>query len=150
MTSVAEPLVETASPAPPLEFKALLPYEPESAGKARGLVEGALRSWELDALIDTAVLITSELMTNAIQTACQRLITLAIARTDGSLIRISVTDGSCYPPVFIDSGPANAAQVPPRGRGLLVVDRLSKRWGLEVAARGKTVWAELHVGRRSR
>ncbi|MFB7473215.1 ATP-binding protein [Kitasatospora sp. NPDC056184] len=151
MTSVAEPPVEAASPAPVLEFKALLPYAPESARKARGLVEGALRSWELDTLIENAVLVADELVSNAIQTGCRLQLALSVERISEFGVRISVEDGSRYPPILIKAGlPADPDRVPAGGRGLVIVDGLCKRWGIDLRPLGKCVYAEIHAPRRSR
>ncbi|MFB7377231.1 ATP-binding protein [Kitasatospora purpeofusca] len=152
MTTIAEPPVQALPDAePPGKVTAAFPYKEESAGLARRKVRDTLRHWGLADLIDIAVLVTSELMTNAIQTGCQRAITLTIERTAEFAVRISVRDGSSYPPVFIDSGlPTDPERVPLRGRGLLLVNRLAQRWGLDLEARGKTVYADLRLGQRPR
>ncbi|GGM86995.1 hypothetical protein GCM10011609_24460 [Lentzea pudingi] len=55
------------------------------------------------------------------------------------LVRIAVQDGSTSPPQLRRFS-ADAA----RGRGLMLVNQLSKQWGVTELATGKTVWAVLH------
>ncbi|MFE2104413.1 ATP-binding protein [Kitasatospora sp. NPDC059463] len=126
-------------------------YKDESASLARELIKNTLLRWDLVGLVENAVLVTSELMTNAIQTGCRRSITLTVERIGESAVRISVEDGSRYPPVFIKSGlPADPDRVPAGGRGLVIVDGLCKRWGLDLRPRGKCVYAEIHGPSRPR
>ncbi|MFJ1754221.1 ATP-binding protein [Kitasatospora sp. NPDC088134] len=150
MTVVAEPPVQPSSDAePPEEVTAAFPYANESAGQARRLVRDVLHRWKIADLIDSAVLVASELMTNAIQTGCRRHIVLTLKRLGESAVRISVEDGSCYPPVLIQASvPANPDRVPAGGHGLVIVDQLSRRWGLDLRPRGKCVYAEIHGPRR--
>ncbi|MFF7588580.1 ATP-binding protein [Kitasatospora purpeofusca] len=152
MTIVAEPPVQSPADAqPPGKVSKSFAYKDESAGLARELVKDTLRCWDLAGLVETAVLVTSELMTNAIQTGCQRVITLTVEQIGESAVRISVEDGSRYPPLLIKAGlPANPDRVPARGRGLLLVDGLCKRWGLDLRPLGKCVYAEIHGQCRSR
>ncbi|MBD0689692.1 hypothetical protein BG452_06765 [Streptomyces sp. CBMA123] len=136
---------------PLTKFTAEYPYAPKAAALSRRLVGAALAYWELFELIDNSVLVASELVTNAIQTGCRRKIGFSTERLGEALVRIEVSDGSCSLPVFVDGGlPTCAERASPRGRGLLVVDRLSQRWGIDLHARGKTTWAELRLGRRPR
>ncbi|MFD0407336.1 ATP-binding protein [Kitasatospora sp. NPDC127116] len=151
MIVIAEPTLEVELDEPLTRFTAEYPYAPEAAALSRWLVDAALASWELFELIDNSVLVASELVTNAVQTCCRRKLGFSIERLGEALVRIEVSDGSCSLPVFVDGGlPTCAERASPRGRGLLVVDRLSHRWGIELCARGKTVWAELRPGRRPR
>ncbi|KOV38080.1 hypothetical protein ADK60_03060 [Streptomyces sp. XY431] len=126
-------------------------YEVKSAGLARELVKDTLLRWGLGDLVENAVLVASELMTNAIQTGCRRSITLTLEQIGESAVRISVEDGSRYPPVFIKPGlPTNPDRLPAGGRGLVIVDGLCKRWGLDLRPQGKCVFAEIHGPRRPR
>ncbi|MFF4922876.1 ATP-binding protein [Kitasatospora sp. NPDC001119] len=151
MTTTAEPPVQVELDVPLTSFTAEYPYVPESAALARWLVDAALAGWELFDLIDSAVLVVSELVTNAIETACCRKLGLSIQRLGECTVRITVSDGSCSLPVFVDAGlPAGPDHVPLRGRGLLVVNRLAHRWGVNLYACGKDVWAELRLRPQSR
>ncbi|MGW6443445.1 ATP-binding protein [Lentzea sp. NPDC055074] len=55
------------------------------------------------------------------------------------LVRIAVQDASAAQPELRPFS-ADAA----RGRGLMLVDQLSKQWGVTALGTGKTVWAVLH------
>jgi hypothetical protein len=103
-----------------------------------------LWEWQQTRLADTAELIVSELVTNAIAT------TQAIGSTcpvwlqltsDSSRILIMVGDSSPHPPRRID--PDGDTE---DGRGLLLVDTLSSNWGWYATGQHRTakvVWAEL-------
>ncbi|OKK22370.1 regulator [Streptomyces sp. CB00455] len=61
---------------------------------------------------------------------------------DEERLRIEVTDGNPAPPVPLRS---RAASRPgqPGGHGLVIVDRLARRWGSRPAPDGKCVWLEV-------
>jgi serine/threonine-protein kinase RsbW len=80
-------------------------------------------------------LMVSELATNCIRhTNTAFDITIVRERAE---IRIEVTDRAGGTPVMRSPGPSE-----PTGRGLQIVDMLSKEWGVEQTSRatGKTVW----------
>ncbi|WP_084219765.1 SpoIIE family protein phosphatase [Spirillospora albida] len=116
-----------------------LPAEPAAVRRARGLVRARLAAWGLDDLADTAALVVSELVTNAIAHA-------------GGRVRVRlVRDGSLVCEVFDTADgrprmrPDDAAAMAESGRGLHVVRRLSRRWGVRRTADGKVVWCELDL-----
>jgi anti-sigma regulatory factor (Ser/Thr protein kinase) len=97
--------------------------------------------WQLTGLSQDAELMVSEIMTNAIQitqadrqTAPVRLWLLA----DRTQMLILVWDASPLPPV-----PVSTSDDTENGRGLLLVDTLSTRWGHFLHHTGKVVWALL-------
>jgi anti-sigma regulatory factor (Ser/Thr protein kinase) len=109
-----------------------------AAAAARRFVAETLDGWDENGLRNEALVITSELATNAVKHASSAFrITL---RREDSCVRIAVQDISPAPPAQRD--PIAGL---PGGRGLVIVDRLSQRWGTESRADGKTVWAELDV-----
>lgn len=117
-----------------------LPCEPESASRARLLVSAALRAWGIEELVEDATLIVSELLANTIDhTNCRTARVLVQCRPSG-VVRIGVADKSPGLPEMCTPG-AEAAE----GRGLLLVDALSWRWGYDRHHGGKVVWAELRV-----
>ncbi|MFE7530062.1 ATP-binding protein [Kitasatospora sp. NPDC057542] len=121
--------------------KALLPYEPQSAAKARHLVRTTLRGWELDDLVEAGELIVSELVGNAAKTGCRRRMTVTVERVTGRCVRISVRDGSRALPCLIEAGSAAES-----GRGLALVHRLTGgHWGATLETFGKTVHADLRT-----
>ena len=107
-----------------------------SPARVRRFVRRALAS-ELPAdKLQTAVLLSSELATNAVLHARTDFdVRLCVTR---STLRIAITDGSSRPPspVVVD-GDATS------GRGLGLLDQLSTRWGIETVASGKSIWFEI-------
>jgi anti-sigma regulatory factor (Ser/Thr protein kinase) len=81
------------------------------------------------------VLAASELATNAVEHA--RTAFVVRLKEGDHVCRVEVSDGCEANPVLAMRQPDR-----PGGRGLLIVDRLSTRWGVEIAPNGKTVWAE--------
>lgn len=109
-----------------------------SASSARAAVADACRRWRLFELVDTASLLVSELVTNALLHA-QPPIGLRITKPSAGLLHIEVADHSPDLPEA-DLHPDTST---PGGRGLFIVDSLATRWGYRPDGRGKTVWFEL-------
>lgn len=118
----------------------------ESVKAARDFTADTLRCWQLDTLIQEAVTIASELVTNAIEHGtCLAPPTSDIARVElawqrhTSRVICVVTDESSRPPVL-----GRADMDAESGRGLQVVHALAAAWGWEMlGAREKAVWAAL-------
>jgi anti-sigma regulatory factor (Ser/Thr protein kinase) len=106
-------------------------------GLARAQLRKALAGWGLAGIEEPAVLVVSELVTNAVVHARVppgREILTCFVRQDGG-VRIEVHDASGVWPV---------RRVPDEsgGYGLLLVERLAFRWGVaERNGVGKAVWA---------
>ena len=106
------------------------------------LVDDAARSADgrADASVDvdTATLLVSEVVTNAILHA-RSAVTLTVDVPE-DVVRITVRDGSPVQPRVHAFAPTSAT-----GRGLLLLDHLAKRWGVEPdpVTRGKVVWFEV-------
>ncbi len=112
---------------------------PESAGVARSLVRTALAAWHQEDLIDDALSVITELVSNAVDHARLPSIRVIVARPADGWIRLGVVDRSrAVPEMRTDS---NGDQI--RGRGLVLVEALSDRWGTDLHPWGKTVWAEM-------
>ena len=89
-------------------------------------------------LIDDAVLCISELVTNAVHAGCTSLrIELSFAEHE---VRVGVMDDAPGRPA-----PRRAGKGELTGRGLSLVEAVSRRWGVDVVERGKLVWAEFAV-----
>jgi anti-sigma regulatory factor (Ser/Thr protein kinase) len=115
---------------------AVLPPRPASASVARELVACACHDWHLESLIDDLSLVVTELVANAVRHAGTEMEVRLIALEGG--IRLEVQDGSTRP-----LRPRPSTLVDEGGRGLLLVDALSSRYGVEGEAGGKKVWVEL-------
>jgi anti-sigma regulatory factor (Ser/Thr protein kinase) len=111
----------------------LLPPEARSSSRSRRFVESALARWELGQLCDAALLLTSEVVTNAIVHA-QTEVAVTITRDDADTVTIAVTDGSPNDPRIQRHSPDSAT-----GRGLGILDVLASSWRVIHQSGGKTV-----------
>lgn len=118
--------------------------EPGAVRTARSAVRGQLRSWELDSVGDTAVLLVSELVTNSLRHA-HGPIGLRLVRPAGlpRVLLVEVSDPLPDPPRERPAHPDDES-----GRGLQLVAASSRRWGTRPDETGKTVWFELAVPAR--
>jgi anti-sigma regulatory factor (Ser/Thr protein kinase) len=121
-----------------IEATILLPGDVTTPAAARRFVRAALESVEADPLvIETAQLLTDELVTNAIVHAHSK--SYLFIRAAKGAVRVEVTDPDDRLPAM--TAPDNDAL---GGRGLVIVNGLASAWGVERAADGgKTVWFEL-------
>src|SRR4051812_47431148 len=102
---------------------------------ARRFVVGALEEWGMRDRDDVA-LVTSELVTNALEHAAHP-IAVTVERDDRGL-RLEVSDGSAILPVVKEIDHERRD-----GRGMFLVHHLTRRWGAESHPDGgKTVWVE--------
>jgi anti-sigma regulatory factor (Ser/Thr protein kinase) len=110
--------------------------ETAAPGQARIFVIDVLSRWGRPDLIDDAILVVSELATNAvIHGRSQFSVQL---RRIGSNVRVEVLDDCGHEP-----SPAAAPQFATGGRGLSLVAAVSRQWGFErIDDHGKSVWAE--------
>jgi anti-sigma regulatory factor (Ser/Thr protein kinase) len=114
-----------------------LPSGPAAAGEARSQVRAFIRAWDIPVEEDVAVLLTSELVTNAIRHEASGTITLAVTCSTDEL-RVDVHDTARSLPVVMDA-PADAET----GRGLLLVATLASDWGCCRTPAGKAVYFTL-------
>ncbi|MFE2281639.1 SpoIIE family protein phosphatase [Streptomyces sp. NPDC059454] len=109
---------------------------PQAVGHARRFTRRTLRSWGVTADLDGALLVVSELVTNA------------LVHTDGQVrlditlvndrLRLAVADASPRTPVK----PTSIGWEATGGRGILLVEAVSATWGTLPVSGGKQVWAE--------
>ncbi|MBR7675365.1 ATP-binding protein [Streptomyces daliensis] len=125
---------ETGSPG----YSQPMPCEPESARRARALVDTALTLWRLADLVDVGKLVVSELVGNAVRHSRGAHMRVSVSLPTPRRVRIAVTDRSTASPA-----PRKPAGEEETGRGLLLVAALTDRWEVEYRDQGKTVWAEL-------
>jgi hypothetical protein len=114
-----------------------LTRRPAAAAEARRQVRVAMRDWKVPVDPDIAILLTSDLVTNAITHGDGETLTLAIRCSRGYL-RIDVYDQSRPLPLGMD-GPAG----PDAGRGLVLVTALSTEWGWFCTPAGKAMYFTL-------
>ncbi|WP_330452532.1 MULTISPECIES: ATP-binding protein [unclassified Streptomyces] len=91
---------------------------------------------------DDLVLCVSELLANVITHVGERTpVSLRVTATPSGRVRVALSDpASAVWPVLREAGPDGTS-----GRGLLLVDSLALRWGVEQAPYRKTVWCELRA-----
>jgi len=115
-----------------------------SVPRARMLAQGVLLGWGVDQVaVEEVGLVLSELVTNAlrVRAPADRQVGVRIVRLEeDGLLRLEVSDaGSGNPQVRLPGDDEMS------GRGLLLVEAMAQRWGVQARAHGigKTVWAEL-------
>ncbi|PSL51554.1 hypothetical protein B0I31_12088 [Saccharothrix carnea] len=104
-----------------------------------GLVAGMVAGIDDDRLVDVQV-VAAQLVGNAYRHAGAPRRLRVYRLPDGDLVRIEVGDGS--PSLLPILG---RLATPERGRGLLMVNRLSVNWGHRRDADRKAVWAEVRL-----
>jgi anti-sigma regulatory factor (Ser/Thr protein kinase) len=114
-----------------------LSAQPTAVAEARSQVRDAICEWDVPVDPTVAVLLTSELVTNAIKHEPGETVRLTITCTCDQL-RVDVYDTSHSLPVPLDA-PAEADA----GRGLMLVSRLSTTWGYYRTPAGKAVYFAL-------
>jgi two-component sensor histidine kinase len=94
-----------------------------------------LSNWGVADVFSDLVVVTSELVTNAVRHAATDVeISIAL---QSDRVRLEVHDQSERHPVKADLAVARDG-----GWGLHIVERLAAQWGLEPRDRGKVVWCE--------
>ncbi|WP_371538343.1 ATP-binding protein [Streptomyces sp. NBC_00466] len=134
----------TATPRPTGHpgYSQTLPREPESAATARRLVRTAMAAWGLEQdMIEPGTLIISELVSNAVVHSRLASIRVMVSQPTPSLVRLGVVDRSKVLPMLRTDSDGDQIH----GRGLVLVDGFSHRWGTDLYRWGKQVWAELEV-----
>jgi anti-sigma regulatory factor (Ser/Thr protein kinase) len=120
-----------------------LPAGPASVAAARSATGEWLRAWGLpEGSRDDAVLVLSELATNAIRHTSSAQFLCCVGLTAGNLLHLEVHDHDTTRRSLVPCHPALDDE---GGRGLLLVQLLSQRWGVErsVLTAGNAVWAQL-------
>ncbi|MER5551779.1 ATP-binding protein [Streptomyces sp. NPDC002793] len=149
-----------------------MPRLPRGVPVARHRVQEAMRGWgEPDERVETAALVMTELVANAVEHTAGRRIRCRVLRTPGR-VRICVWNrgrlhvaglpgprkaepcgapadgarGTEGPGPVVSGGPDDAsvlASVAEDGRGLMLVDALATRWGTRTSVSGRLVWADV-------
>lgn len=115
------------------------PLDAPSAAAVRQFVRGAVGELAERVPTDDAVLLANELAANAIRHAGGERFSVAVQRQPDGTVEIGVTDPDPHPPALAHPSPDATG-----GRGLPIVDQLSRRWGVRrVPEGGKCVWFDL-------
>ncbi|MFI7339119.1 SpoIIE family protein phosphatase [Streptomyces sp. NPDC050085] len=116
--------------------------EPERIAAARQQLRELLHDWADDDQIDSAVLLVSEMVTNVlVHTDGDALLVAEVTRAaDGPRrMRVEVADASDDLPHKRRPG-----ELASSGRGLVLMDLLAERWGVDPQGEGKSTWFELY------
>lgn len=143
--------VDAARTLPPyVSHTTRLRFDPQAAREARLFARATLLRWGMRDVVDDALLLVSEMVSNCVRHGAPPLrLTL---RLRSGLLRIAVNDGgpgvprprlSSVPP----EGVINGVHIAGSGRGLTLVAAISTAWGISeyAAGPGKTMWCELQV-----
>ncbi|TWP54032.1 ATP-binding protein [Lentzea tibetensis] len=104
-------------------------------GRVRRWTHAALTGIHQDDLVDVLLVVT-ELVSNVYDHARFPARLWLRAAAEPCVVIVSVEDASPSTPVLRPSSPDSA-----RGRGMMIVNQLAKRWGVVQRAVGKSVWA---------
>ena len=135
-------MASAATQASPRLITLTVPSIPRSVPVARLQVRAALGSRGLGEYADDAEIITSELVTNAVQHLCDNgtktlQVTITYAKSPAA-VTIAVSDSSPHGPVRRDTTAGSE-----QGRGLQIIEALSVRWGWRQEGGGKVIFAVL-------
>ena len=103
-----------------------------AVSEARAVIRSALVGVSVESA-DRATICGSELVTNSLQYADPPILMTVAVLSDQ--VVITVEDGSRQPPL-----PRVPGQGETGGRGTLIIERLSERWGVDFLPDGKRVW----------
>jgi anti-sigma regulatory factor (Ser/Thr protein kinase) len=125
-----------------VQDRVVLAAQPASVSAARRFVRRLVEDAAPvdDALLDDAILVTSEVVANAVLHAGGPIgLEVEVDPGPPARVRVAVSDESPVAPTIREYG-AGAST----GRGLALVARLARRWGVDPnEPTGKVVWAEL-------
>lgn len=116
----------------------VLPVSEHSVRLARRVARTVLAAWQLQDTQETAVLLLSELVMNAIQHARDTKTIVVELEAVKSCLRMEIANQEPrWPP------PRTPDESGESGFGFLLLDALASKWGVRQTATGNAVWAEL-------
>ena len=115
--------------------------EPERVAVARQQLRELLHDWSSADQVDSAVLLLSETLTNVlVHTDADALLLAEVRGEPGDRrMRVEVTDTSDDLPHKRRPG-----ELASSGRGLMLIELLANRWGVDPRGKGKSIWFELY------
>ncbi|MGY3681678.1 ATP-binding protein [Streptomyces sp. TE33382] len=133
--------------APPWAYTLQLPQDPRGPGIARATLRTVLRVHGMGELIDTAELLTGELVTNAYRYSSGPY-SLRLRRAGRSRVRVGVWDTNPEIPAPFSGCLEEPSALAERGRGLHLVQQCADSWGAYPMGgalpeqSGKLLWVE--------
>ncbi|WP_217210364.1 ATP-binding protein [Streptomyces sp. AC550_RSS872] len=124
------------------QYRLRLTVGEHSARHIRAIARSLLGEWSMREMTDAVELGVTELVANVVRHVPDRRCEVLILRQTGG-VRVEVTDGCGQLPVIHrQSAPQDEG-----GRGLLLLDAVSDKWGVDpLAGGGKAVWFECWCG----
>ncbi|MBB4893979.1 anti-sigma regulatory factor (Ser/Thr protein kinase) [Streptomyces olivoverticillatus] len=115
--------------------------EPERIALARQQLRDLLHDWPDAGQRDSAVLMVSEMVTNVLvhTDGDARLVAKISGEPGTRCLRVDVSDGSDELPHLRHPG-----EMASSGRGLVLMELLAGRWGVDPEGEGKNIWFELY------
>ncbi|MFJ5561398.1 SpoIIE family protein phosphatase [Streptomyces sp. NPDC093250] len=142
--------VDNRSRSSVITARAAANFEPlgRSVAGARSFVRDTLQGWGFGDIVDDAVVLTSELVTNAVVHAGTAADLLCLRSDDG--VRIEVSDRYPEREIPLQGSPVDMGS-PDRegGRGLQLCAALAGHWGVDYTPTHKTVWFQLDLPERA-
>jgi len=124
--------------ASPRQLRMTLPAVSNSVRLSRYATRAVLTAWQLSHVDETATLLVSELVTNAVRHARGTDVVTVDLHAGRTWLRIEVQDTDRHWPQ-----PRTPDVYDESGFGFILVDALSSHWGVRETDAGKAVWAEL-------
>jgi anti-sigma regulatory factor (Ser/Thr protein kinase) len=119
------------------DLQVTLPVDETASRMSRRFLEAATCPVHRAGVHDGALLLVSELVTNAVVYGSPP-IKLRVTCNGSEGLEVRVSDGSDRLPERREAAPLAEG-----GRGLFLVESLSSRWGVEATEAGKEVWFAL-------
>ncbi|MGE0818362.1 MAG: ATP-binding protein [Candidatus Nanopelagicales bacterium] len=116
-----------------------LPPAIDSPARSREFLRQSLTAWGLSDLVDDALLLVSELASNALLHARSSMVVTASWSPGAGVLRVTVRDDQQEGEPTVRHADSQATS----GRGLEIVATVSSRWGILRDHDGKAVWFEL-------
>ncbi|MCK2219799.1 SpoIIE family protein phosphatase [Actinomadura sp. ATCC 31491] len=119
---------------------------PHAPAHARKFVRQVLGEWRLGHLAEDAVLLTSELVTNAVVHAGTGIELTCRLDVESSPARLEIEVDDHHPAKFIDTAdPAPMEAMRASGRGLALAGMLADAWGVTYTRTAKRVWVRIEL-----
>jgi signal transduction histidine kinase len=118
--------------------------DPEGLVEARAVLRQTLSAWAASGPISDIELVADELITNSlVHTDSGATLTVELLGDARPRVRLEIQDSSSEWPRRRAPGETATS-----GRGLLLVDALAERWGVQPLGSGKSVWCEFPLPSR--
>lgn len=126
-----------SAPSAVIDDNLVVPPDPVSPARARRFVRDALAARGLPRdMVDLAVLLASELTTNAVLHARSDIVVTVRLRAECLRVEVADENPRLPSPTFVSVDALS-------GRGLHIIERVADSWGIDRHDEGKVVWFEL-------